>query len=82
MNTITREDIIKALLNEEFDIRILEAYCKEHDKEDANISKFIHALFTNIILLNYCYSIALEYFQIKFEIIFLHDKFTNLITIY
>lgn len=82
MNTITRESIVDALISGDFDIKILHAYCKEQGKEDEEINKFLHYLFTDILLLKYCYNVALEYFQIKYEIVLLYDKFTNLITVY
>ena len=82
MNTITRDTIIEATIHNSYIAEIIVAYCNEYDKEEDKINTLITYLLTNPMLLLECYGIALEYFQHKYEIVLLHDKFNNLITIY
>lgn len=64
------------------DLNVIREYCLEHNKDSELVEELLRALNFDLITLGIYYEIALEYFQRKYEIILIHDKHNNLITVY
>lgn len=79
MSTITKEEVIAAIKGELSPIKIIEEYCKEFDKKDADIQKLITYLQVDISTLSHCYNVALDHFMRKYEVTLVHDKYGQLV---
>ena len=77
-----RNRIIELSQGESLDFNVIREYCLEHNKDPELIDKLLRVLNFDLITLGTYYEIALEYFQRKYEIILIHDKHNNLITVY
>jgi hypothetical protein len=73
MNTMDKEEFLKATKNAEFGI-IIYNYCIEKGKSKEDSEKFVEALSLNPLYIFPCLSIASDYFYSKFNIIDLLDK--------
>lgn len=82
MSTITKERVIQATLSDTIDVDIIIEYCNEVGGDSDAISTLMSIIVYFSDLLNYCYSIALEYFHIKYEVVLCYNKKGKLITAY
>ena len=53
---------------------VIEQYCLEKGKDSRLTHKFVLMLHLNKLRQQYCYDIALSYFQLKYNVTLLHDK--------
>lgn len=82
MSTITKEDTIRATLGKYINLDIVSEYCVEMGKDSEDVNQLISILSVYPMLASYCYDIALEYFQRKYEIVLYYSKNGNLINAY
>ena len=73
---ITRDKIVE-LANKKASFKevteVITIYCKEHNKEEADIKDFINIIQTQPFIMGDCYSTALKYYMNKFHVISIKD---------
>lgn len=82
MSTITKEQVIQATLSNTVDIDIIIEYCNEVGGDSEAIQELIPVIIYFSDLLDYCYSVALDYFHRKYEVVLCYSKKGKLITAY